>query len=99
VASGVNNAISRGAGMLAIAVIPGLTGLTGDAYRNPAVFASGFRTAMLIGAALAAAGGLLAWISIRNPGAAPGGPQSDRRQAGKGEGVSGATGRTPSLRA
>jgi EmrB/QacA subfamily drug resistance transporter len=75
VASGVNNAISRGAGMLAIAVIPGLTGLTGNAYRNPAVFASGFRRAMFIGAALAAAGGVLAWISIRNPAAAPGGPQ------------------------
>ena len=77
--------------MLAIAVIPGLTGLTGNAYRNPAVFASGFRTAMFIGAALAAAGGLLAWISIRNPAAAPGGPQGDRRQGGSAEGLSVAT--------
>jgi EmrB/QacA subfamily drug resistance transporter len=65
-ASGVNNAISRGAGLLAVAVIPGLTGLTGDAYHDPAVFASGFRAAMRIGAALAAAGGLLAWLLIRN---------------------------------
>ena len=65
-ASGVNNAISRGAGLLAVAVIPGLTGLTGDAYRDPAVFASGFRAAMLISAALAAAGGVLAWLLIRN---------------------------------
>ena len=66
VASGVNNAISRGAGLVAIAVIPGLAGLTGDAYLDPAVFASGFRTAMLIGAALAAAGGALAALLIRN---------------------------------
>ena len=66
VASGVNNAISRGAGLIAVAVIPGLAGLTGDAYRNPAVFASGFRTAMLMSAALAAAGGALAWLLIRN---------------------------------
>jgi hypothetical protein len=47
-------------------VIPGLTGLTGDAYHDPAVLASGFRAAMRIGAALAAAGGVLAWVLIRN---------------------------------
>jgi len=66
IASGVNNAIARGAGLLAIAVIPGLAGLTGDAYKDPAAFASGFRTAMLISAVLAAAGGALAWLFIRN---------------------------------
>ena len=66
IASGVNNAISRGAGLVAVAAIPGLTGLTGGAYRDPTVFASGFRAAMLISAALAAAGGVLAWALIRN---------------------------------
>ncbi len=66
VASGVNNAISRGAGLVAIAVIPGLTGLTGDAYRDPAIFARGFRTAMLMSAAFTALGAALAWLLIRN---------------------------------
>lgn len=66
VASGVNNAISRGAGLIAIAIIPGLAGLTGDAYRDPSVFATGFRMAMLMSAALSALGGLLAWLLIRN---------------------------------
>jgi hypothetical protein len=47
-------------------VIPGLTGLTGDSYHDPAVFASGFRAAMRISAALAATGGVLAWVLIRN---------------------------------
>jgi hypothetical protein len=66
VASAVNNAISRGAGLIAIAVVPGLAGLAGDAYRDPAIVASGFRIAMLISGALAAAGGVLAWSLIRN---------------------------------
>ena len=66
IASGVNNAISRGAGLLAIAVIPGVAGLTGNAYLDPAAFSSGFHKAMLISASLAAAGGALAWLVIRN---------------------------------
>lgn len=66
VASGVNNAVARAAQLVAVAVIPGAVGLTGSAYTEPAALVAGFRFAMLITAALATAGGILGWLTIRN---------------------------------
>lgn len=65
VASGVNNAVARTGGLFAVAAIPPLTGLTGDAFGSPAVFTAGFRGAMLIAAAMMGVAALITFLTIR----------------------------------
>ncbi|WP_424190388.1 MFS transporter [Actinokineospora sp. G85] len=60
VASGVNNAIARTGNLLAIAVLPAAAGLTGTAYLDPVAMTTGWRTGLVICAALAVAGGVVA---------------------------------------
>jgi hypothetical protein len=64
VASGVNNAVARVGGLLAVAILPAVSGLTRQAI-EPRDFASGFRTAMTIAAALAGVSSVVAWVSLR----------------------------------
>lgn len=74
-ASAVNNDVARAGGLIAVAVLPAAAGITGAVYRQPVALLHGFHTAMLISAAACAAGGVLAGLTIRNPGrpAAPDG--------------------------
>ena len=64
-ASGVNNAVARAGGLLAVAVIPGLAGIGGADYADPAVFNAGFRAAIVIAASLLVAASALAFMGMQ----------------------------------
>ena len=61
IASAINNDVARFGGLLAVAVLPALAGITGTAYLHPATLAAGFRTAAHIAPDMSAA--------VRNPAA------------------------------
>ena len=65
-ASGMNNAVARTGGLLAVAVLPAVTHLSGSAYNSPAALTSSWRMAMVICAALAVVGGLLGLLIDNN---------------------------------
>jgi EmrB/QacA subfamily drug resistance transporter len=69
IASAVNNDVARAAGLLAVAVLPVAAGISGAGALDPGRFDDGFGVAVLIAAALCAAGGLISWFGIRKPAA------------------------------
>lgn len=68
VASAVNNDVARTAGLLAVAILPSLAGIAGAGQLGPVELSAGFDRAVLITGAVCAAGGVLAFLTVRGSG-------------------------------
>ncbi|MFB9348988.1 MFS transporter [Streptomyces heliomycini] len=66
-ASGVNNAAARAAGLVAVAALPLLAGMGPEAYRLPGAFDDAFRRAMILCAGVLVLGSALAFATVRRP--------------------------------
>lgn len=65
IASGVNNAIARAGGLLAVAVLPPLAGLRGEAYRQVPVMVHGYRVVALCCVGLLVLAALAVTLTVR----------------------------------
>lgn len=66
VASAVNNDVARTAGLVAVAVLPGLAGITDAAYRDPVALSAGFDRAVTIAGVAAVVAGLVSLVFVHN---------------------------------
>jgi EmrB/QacA subfamily drug resistance transporter len=66
-ASGINNAAARAAGLIAVAALPLLSGMGPEAYRSPPAFDAAFHRAMPVCAGVLVAGAVLAFATVRRP--------------------------------
>jgi EmrB/QacA subfamily drug resistance transporter len=74
-ASGVNNAAARAAGLLAVAALPLLAGMGPEAYRSATEFGDTFRRAMPMCAGVLVLGAAIAWATVRTPKEPAGRPE------------------------
>jgi EmrB/QacA subfamily drug resistance transporter len=80
IASGVNNTVARAAGLLAVAAVPLVAGITAQVYDDPVRFGEAAARALVACAVLLAVGGLLAWITVRSPARTPPAPAGPEPQ-------------------
>ncbi|MFD9464176.1 MFS transporter [Streptomyces sp. NPDC060027] len=66
-ASGINNAAARAAGLLAVAALPLLTGMGEEAYRSADAFDAAFSRAMPLCAGVLVLGAVVAFATVRRP--------------------------------
>ncbi|GAA3807896.1 MFS transporter [Streptomyces phyllanthi] len=66
-ASGINNAAARAAGLVAVAALPLITGMGAEAYRSAGAFDAAFGRAMVVCAGVLVVGAGLAFATVRRP--------------------------------
>ncbi|HTX62388.1 MAG TPA: MFS transporter [Acidimicrobiales bacterium] len=77
-ASALNNDVARIGGLIAVAVVPAIAGISGSAYLQAGPLSRGFRIAAIVTAAWCAGGGVVAALAVRNPTTVRGVMRADR---------------------